>query len=415
MSVARWFLIALLALPLPARADALTDLAADLAAKFPAHGRAAIEVRPRDPSTARIAQSLSGLLLGRMQASPIEGGATAARRAGFEVLVDVEVAIENGEVVALARVLSVERDLWREIANPDGGQAIASIAVGRARIDADLRALVGGPPPVTPTTPAPPRRWSFRALDAGLDLGAPLLALAAVDLDGDRRAELVALTTDEIIVLRFDGSAASPLARVRLDGRAVLPRPRTPVGTLVGERLAARSSEHGPGASYAWQNGALVKTGSVDGYPVCAGAANLVAGAAIFAGSAPLPERFLAAGCGAGATGSVDASGILRLIRGGAAWAIVPGVGTAFAIADLDGDGVPEVVTAANRAPGTGDLLAVQKIGGDGSARPARKPTAVPGGVAAIAAGDLDGDGVVDVLAAARAPGETQVELWLLE
>ena len=51
--------------------------------------------------------------------------------------------------------LPVERDLWRELAQPGVGQAIETIAVARAKLDADVRALVGGAAPVPPVTPPP--------------------------------------------------------------------------------------------------------------------------------------------------------------------------------------------------------------------------------------------------------------------
>jgi hypothetical protein len=256
------------------------------------------------------------------------------------------------------------------------------------------------------------------------DLGAPLLAAVAADLDGDGRAELIALTTDELIALHVTAEGASVLARTRLEGAPSAPRPRFAIGTLVALaepgsplQLRARSSEHG-GGSFGWQTGTMVRTADASGFPTCAGPATLLPGVALFAGAVPpFPERYLAAGCGGGLIAVLDPGGTLRLHRPGerAARSTLPGIGTAFLVDDLDGDGVAELVAAAYRAPATGDQLTVWRLGADGAVQRLRKPTALAAGVVALAAGDLDGDGALDVVAVARQPGATQVELWLLE
>jgi VCBS repeat protein len=371
-----------------ARAGTLDSWAADLAAKVPARGDVAVAVRPRDPALARLSETLEGLLVARVaRASAARPDAEAARRAGFDELVSIELVAEQGEIVATCRVIAIDGGFWHP-APP----ALASTLVSRVKVDPELRAYLGGGPA---TAPRRDRRMSFRALKTPLDLGAPILALAA----GVAPGELLALTTGEVVTLRLDADGATVTARRALEGATPVPRPRTPIGTLavVGGLVAARSSEHG----------------AAD-FPLCDGrSAALVGSTAVLS---DLSAKFLAAGCGDSLFATVDAGGTLRLTRPGQrnAWSVINGVGTAFAIADIDGDGQVEVVASAWRAPGTGDVLTVYRVAADGAAKPARRGTPVAGGVAGIAAGDFDGDGAIDAVAAVQA-GNGRYELWLLE
>jgi hypothetical protein len=205
-----------------------------------------------------VAQELGGLIVGRVDGAAAVDDEAGARRAGFAALLDVEVGVEAGEIVALGRVVSVERDLWREVLGMRGGTT-SGFAV-RAKLDGELRAWLGGAAtPVTPTT-AVARRWSFRPLAAPVELGSSLLALAAADLDADRRAELIALTVDEVLVLRVEAGAATvnraraarrsgaAAAAPRPGGRAGRRRPdRSPVERARGRRQL-RLAERRPGA-----------------------------------------------------------------------------------------------------------------------------------------------------------------------
>ncbi len=78
-----------------------------------------------------------------------------------------------------------------------------------------------------------------------LDLGAPLAALAAADLDGDGKAELYAVTSREVIAIAIRAGKAAELGRVAFAGPPAAPQPRDAVGTAVlegGELVAASSA-----------------------------------------------------------------------------------------------------------------------------------------------------------------------------
>jgi hypothetical protein len=134
-----------------------------------------------------------------------------------------------------------------------------------------------------------PVRWQAKRV-ASIPLDAPLLALAAGDLDGDARDELVALTAREVVILGPDGDGFAVRARAALPAEPAAVRPRTPVGTLVvhdgdgdgRDEVAARSSEQARGVVLASQvapraqprgkaGPALEERGRAAGFPLCAG------------------------------------------------------------------------------------------------------------------------------------------------
>jgi hypothetical protein len=88
----------------------------------------------------------------------------------------------------------------------------------------------------------------------------------------------------------------------------------------------------------------------------------------------------------------------------------VEGVGAAFALADLDGDGEPELC-ASSAEPGPTDRVRLLRAVGTRPALFESQP--VPGALLAAAAGDVTGDGLDDVVLAAVQPGG-ETRLWLL-
>jgi hypothetical protein len=254
---------------------------------------------------------------------------------------------------------------------------------------------------------------------ASIDLGAPLVALTAADLDGDGRAELYAVTTHDVIAIGLHGRRLDELARVAFAGDRAVPAPRDPVGTAVvdGRALVASSSQFALALRVSWQGKQLVGAPGEADFELCPGEhTKLLPGRNLFdgnrygvvcrdlvdAGGAPLHVR-----------GELAATGKLA-VDAGIAHFEVPEVGVAFELADLDRDGTPEVIYAGAGAPGDPDLVKVVSLGGDAK-RPRWKKLFTAGGVAGIAVGDLDGDRVAEVIAAVRLVGATRVDLWRLE
>lgn len=309
-------------------------------------------------------------------------------------------------------------------------------------------------PPRRPPTPIAVK-WKARRVDS-YDLGAPLLALTSGDLDGDGRAELIAVTERAVVVLAPAGRRAiAETARRALPAEAADVEPRDAVATAVvartgrGAEVWARASTAARGVRLVLVDGALrdaaggadAAEGS-DAYWLCADrAAALVPGRNHFARGdgvpAAWPARLWAARCAPdlvdpegramrvdavlGDGGALTVTISTRCAAGEAACiaeraVALPGVGTAFAVADVDRDGRAEVITAAASAPGDPDTVTVHALPAAGG-EPG-KPVftrGFTGGVGGIAADDVDGDGDVEVFAAVRLAGSSRVDLWLLD
>ncbi|MCE9576527.1 MAG: VCBS repeat-containing protein [Deltaproteobacteria bacterium] len=338
-------------------------------------------------------------------------------------------------LVALVALASETADAGDAPATTESPWLVGVYERDLAAIDAAIAARV---PPLRPPVPVTVT-WKPQRL-ASIDLGAPLVELAAADLDGDGRAELIALTTKDVVVLGARGKR-----EIAVLGRAPVPRgaaaigPRAPVGVIAivrtasGAEVVARVSTAGRGARYHWSGTALTEVGAVAGFPLCTGAAELAAGRDSFGDG---PTRRYAVRCTdelvdgdgramiaegvLGPNGGLDVALRTRCAAGDAGCPPARtigarGIGVAFAIADVDRDGRPEVIAAADGAPGDPDQVTVYPIpetgGTVGKPLFRRKFT---GGVAAIAAADLDGDGTVEVVAAVRLVGAARIDLWFL-
>lgn len=89
-------------------------------------------------------------------------------------------------------------------------------------------------------------------------------------------------------------------------------------------------------------------------------------------------------------------------------------VGVAFEIADVDRDGRPEAIYAAAGAPGDPDVLKIVTLGDDDK-KQRKLEKRFTGGIAGLAVADLDGNGAPEVIAAVRLAGASRVELWRVQ
>tara|TARA_R110002073_G_scaffold225022_5_gene385408 strand:+ start:116615 stop:117679 length:1065 start_codon:yes stop_codon:yes gene_type:complete len=317
------------------------------------------------------------------------------------------------------------------------------------RVSSDIDALVDANRLVPPT----PIAVEFRArrIWSG-ELSGDLLDLGVADLGNDGQDELIALTSDSLLVL----SRRRGLFDVRV--RADLPQTVAPTksrdaigmlsiketqtrieGAVTTEVLVrARSSEQGAGGVYAWRDGTLELVSEFFGYPLCeAGIVEAAPGRNFFLGSSavwssqtgpklspnvqqarcsrdlvdPLgnPVRYIS---------DVSLAGTLTVRCEGTDQACTPAaaqftdVGYAHLVSDVNRDGHPEVVTT--QASARSDADRVQVFSQERGERHLIFEREFDRGVMAITAGDFDGDGALELLVAERQARAGRVSLWLL-
>lgn len=295
---------------------------------------------------------------------------------------------------------------------------------------------------VVPVPPVPVAlKWKPQKLGS-LDLGAPLVAVAAADLDGDGKAELYAVTSREVIAIGFGGKLRE-LGRVAFTGDPAVPASRDVVGSAVieGGALLAATSAWARELRVEWRGKQLIGRHGGTGLRLCGERAPLATGRNHFrdgkdalygarcrddlvdAAGAPLRIRaelgltgaldVSVAKCAAGPAGSAE-----KLARCQAPVTYqLRDVGVAFEIADVDRDGTPDAVLSSASAPGDADAVRVIALNA-ASVKPLAKPTykkPFNGGVAGVAVADGDGDGVAEVLAVVRLAGATRVDVWRLD
>jgi hypothetical protein len=250
-----------------------------------------------------------------------------------------------------------------------------------------------------------------------------VLAVAVGELGEPGRTAIVAATEDAVVVL---SAAGDPLAARDSDVEALRPV-RDPaaavaVGDFGGGRIALFRAGAARGEVLALRGDRLEPAGALDAPPLCAGDAGRLFGAfepgtsvlrdvlaTLVDPAAPVRStRTLYGAACAPRPGPIAFSVLgtdLRLEHldrdlrpvGGSG---TPVTGSGFALADLDGDGSPELV-ASSADPGAPERI---RIVAPLAATPPLLEVPVKGAVLAGAGGDLTGDGVDDAVLAAVVP-----------
>ncbi|MGE0869353.1 MAG: hypothetical protein AB7P03_12360 [Kofleriaceae bacterium] len=278
--------------------------------------------------------------------------------------------------------------------------------------------------------PPVPVRLSWKPTKLGdIELGAPLVALGGADLDRDGKAELFAVTPNEVVVIAIAGKVKE-VTRLPFGGTPAIPASRDVVGTIVidNAEVVAAVSGWTNELRIGFQGAGFVARQGDPAFLVCPPErAALVPGRNYF-GTAAAP--WLGMKCRGDL---VDRDGYPLRIRAtlavGGKLAVsvercaptcqpagsyeLKSVGAAFEIADVDRDGQPELVVSGAGAPGDPDNVKVFTAG-----RPEARSMfkqARAGGVVGIAFVDGAGAGVAKVIVAVRLAGSTRIDLWRLD
>lgn len=393
--------------------SALERASAEVTARFLAEGFEAPVGVYVEGNLAPLSRAFATVVMGRLaqaKQAPVpvlarDAGEAeqVARQLGAGSLLRLTVGLEAPRLVVRGDALSTWVNVWSGRTPTRTGPG-AAFAVS---VDADLEALTfAGAPPATAGRPL--------ELQVGVlaRLAAWPGALAVADLDGDQKAEVVALVDEALVLLAADGSVRG---RAELSSGPALRPTREPWGLLdvVGNRVLVHSSRREKPERFAWTKEGWRSEGPVDAVTTASlvltprpgftsYAAEFTWAGKALTGGAPVQQLSLFGPMAL----LVSPEGGAQVLRGHALGTRVSGAG-ASVLGDLDGDGTAEVVVTGAKTVGDGDEVRVVPLGtfeaaqarnGAASELTATWQRKLDGRAVVAATGDLDGDGADEVV-----------------
>jgi hypothetical protein len=421
----------------PALASTLTQIVARVAADIGADAKSAVvctaSLRSDEPAPrgAELAGKIATLVAGKLgsaaaraEPSSLASAQAAARRASWLVYLQTEIA--RGQLRVTADVYPVTRNVWERAREPVPAPTAHVHAAGR--IDGEVRSYLAPVPLVG------------ARIDRATLEDKEIVAVACGDIDDDGTIEIVTLSRSRVAVGRarggrfvtlrtaflrdFSGIAPVPL-REPLGGIAIVASRRGPPRLDVGISDRARGSR---------LDGELKLLGAINGVPFATSYGDACLrfqgstlattvgkcadgdAAPPFDINGPLDAAAMATFVGPdGVVRTVDAVRDPRTgevsVRALGRTSNLAHAGAQIALADLDQNGLPEVLTALDvftkPAGDVDDALVITTLEADGSLREQSR-TPVPTGVRAVAACPPEGGGSASVVIA------TTGELWII-
>jgi hypothetical protein len=363
-----------------------------------------------------------------LDAPSAEAAEPLARERGARALVRLSLSLEAGKLHARGDVVGTWVNFWSG-RTPSRPPAPAAAIVHAVEADAAVLALAAvEPPPAPPLATGTPRPLRFVGASF-THLPTPPAALAAGDLDGDGRDEVVVLTERAVQVFAADGRlVAERSLEVLPPSTAATREPFGAVAVLSGPpRIAAFSTRFAHGTVLALEQGTLRFVSRLESVPLGPEARGIfVPGQTAFAPEVRLgsgeqrlehvPARFTSFSAAGSQVLLVHPDGSGSFYAQPSAVPVsLSGLGAGSMLGDMDGDGTPELLTTSPELQPAPDVLRVFPTkGGIPLSREPLWQGPLPAGRALLGVtANLDGDALREVLVGLTRP-DGSGELFLL-